>query len=226
MDKTKLETLEELSLVNKIRIGILVILHVVGIIGFSIPAYAPLFQMITPFHLIIISFVLLYDRVVLSRKFALFFGLAFTIGFWAEVIGVKTGLLFGYYQYSDVLGFKFFDVPIALGLLWAASAYAANEIANHLLKGVVLKVIVAALFLVLFDFLLEPFAIHAGLWQWNSSKIPNYNYVSWFIVGSILSIIYQNLIKTKFNVISIYFLLIQMIFFLAYQLVNGLIAFN
>ncbi|MFN0047491.1 MAG: carotenoid biosynthesis protein [Cytophagales bacterium] len=217
---------EPLNTNEKVRIGILLVLHLVGIVGYNLPTYRALFQLVTPLHLLIITIVLLSEKAVLNQGFALFFALAFLIGYGAEVFGVKSGMLFGYYQYTNVLGIKVLDVPIALGLLWAATAYAANEIANKLINGVVFKVILAASIMVLFDYTLEPFAIHAQLWQWNSVSIPNYNYVSWFMVALVLSIIYQNTVKISFNKVSPYFLLIQVAFFLLYQLVNQIITID
>ncbi len=222
----KLLQIDALHLSDKIRIGILVVLHLVGIVGYSLPEYRPLFQLVTPVHLVVISIVLLFEKSVLTKGFAIFFGLAFAIGYGAEVFGIKSGLIFGYYEYTDFLGFKLLDVPLVIGLLWASTAYASNQIAEKMFKGTILKVIIAALLMVLFDYLLEPFAVSAELWRWNLSVIPNYNYLSWFVVGLLLSIIYQNTVKSAFNRVSPYFLLIQVIFFLVYQLINGNVSFN
>jgi len=224
--KRQLLLTDQLQLSDKIRIAILVILHLVGIVGYSLPEYKPLFQLVTPIHLVLISIVLLFERSVLSKGFAIFFISAFIIGFGAEVFGVKSGLIFGYYEYTNILGFKILDVPVVIGLLWATTAYASNQIADKMFKGAVLKVIIAALLMVLFDYMIEPFAVSAELWRWNLSVIPNYNYLSWFVVGLLISIIYQNTVKSAFNNVSPYFLLVQVVFFLVYQLINGNVSFN
>ena len=43
---------------------------------------------------------------------------AFVIGLVTEIIGVNTGLLFGTYSYSSILGPKLFNVPLIIGLNW------------------------------------------------------------------------------------------------------------
>ncbi len=216
----------DLLLGEKIRIGILVVLHLVGIVGYSLPEYRPLFQLITPGHLIVITIVLLFEKSVLNQGFWTFFAVAFLLGFCVEVFGIKSGLLFGYYEYTDWLGFKLLDVPVVIGLLWASTAYACNQVAGNMFKDAFLQVIAAALLMVLFDYMIEPFAVSAELWKWNMSEIPTYNYISWFIVGIILSVIYQFCVKTSDNKVAPYFLVIQVLFFLAYQLINGNFTLN
>lgn len=223
---SKSNNTEELILSEKIRIGIIAILHLVGLIGFSIPAYKPLFQFITPYHLLIISIVLVSEKKLINKGFILFFAISFFIGYGAEVIGVKSGLLFGYYEYTNILGLKLLDVPLCLGLLWATTAYAANEIANKVIQNIALKIVIASLLMVLFDFLLEPFAIQSNLWQWKSASIPNYNYVSWFMVGLVLSTIFQNTVKILPNKVSPYFFFIQILFFIAFRMINGSLSFG
>jgi putative membrane protein len=35
-----------------------------------------------------------------------------------EVVGVKTGLIFGEYKYGSTLGIKLFEVPLIIGFNW------------------------------------------------------------------------------------------------------------
>mgnify|MGYP002787039449 FL=1 len=220
------ESTNSLGLSEKIRISILFVLHTVGLVGFSIDEYKPLFQLITPFHLIIITIVLLFEKSVLNINFLIFSLSAYLIGFFSEVFGVKSALLFGYYSYSDWLGYKFLDVPLVLGVLWVSTAYACNQLAYSMVHGTVLRIIVASLFMVMFDYTIEPFAVSANLWQWEMSVIPPYNYFSWFMVGIVLSIIYSYTVKNLSNKVSPYFIIVQVLFFLLYQLINNGISLS
>ena len=208
--------------VLNIRIAILFILHLVGLIGYCLEEYRMLFQWITPIHLILITFVLFWDNDAFTPSFWIFFSLAFLIGYGAEVFGVESGLLFGYYSYTDYLGPKLLKVPLVIGLLWAGVGYACNQVAFRLLpQSKPVAIVTAALLMVMFDYMIEPFAIHAELWVWHLSVIPAFNYLSWFIVGLLISIIYGYTIKSHNNLASPYFLISQLIFFILYQLIHN-----
>ena len=211
----------------KIRVGILIILHIVGLIGFMIPQTRELFRLIVPLHLLVISIVLFWEKSSLEVNFWVYFILSFFIGFVAEAFGVKSGLLFGYYHYSDYLFVKLIDVPIVIGILWASVSYATNQISKTLFPdSVFFAVLLNGLLMVLFDYIMEPFAVHSGLWIWEESKIPAYNYLCWFGLGLILGIIYNYTFKDRSNKVAIYFISIQILFFIFYQILNGLFSLS
>ena len=78
---------------------IILVTHLVGAIGLSVPALQPIFKDLTPFHLLLSTLLLLISQSLNVKIFRLFLVL-FSIGFFVEVIGVKTGILFGNYQYG------------------------------------------------------------------------------------------------------------------------------
>ncbi|MDX2190483.1 MAG: carotenoid biosynthesis protein [Bacteroidota bacterium] len=205
---------------SSIRIIILIVLHLVGVFGFLIDSLHPYFIQIIPYHLIFISFILFFEKSTLEPMFWLFFVFAYLIGYGAEVFGVKSGIIFGYYSYTDVLGFKIADVPVVIGLLWASVSYACNVLAIHLFpQSKVSSIICAALLMVSFDFMLEPFAVSQGLWIWQMNEVPLFNYISWFALGVIISSIFHYCIYNVKNEVAPYFLLTQFLFFIAQRLV-------
>lgn len=212
-------------MILKWKIIILLVLHIVGIVGFSISKLIPIFQNIVPFHLLVITVVLCWDS-KFTRNFFLFALISFCVGFGAEVIGINTHLLFGFYNYSPILGIQVLKTPLIIGILWFSTVYASNQIATKLFPYMQwLAIIAAALLMVLFDFMIEPFATHYNLWTWKNGIIPAYNYQSWFLVALMLSYIYQKLLKETQNEVAPYFLFIQILFFLILSFIQNINLF-
>lgn len=191
---------------------VLIVLYTVGIVGFCIPE---LKEIMLP-----ISGTILYLTtigVVLSSrdiwKNLLFLFIAFCIGFSAEVIGVKTGILFGDYSYGTNLGYKFSGVPIVIGLLWGVLAVGS---ASCVAQFPILKKqapFVAALLMLGVDYIMEPVAIASDFWSWNGAAIPIWNYICWFGIAWILQIILKRGLFLESNkVFNLVFLLITLFF--------------
>ena len=98
-------------------VTLIVLLHVVGALGTLIPLTRTLVVSLTPLNLLMSSVLLILAED--NQKKAVFFLICcFVIGFSAEVLGVKTGILFGDYQYGETLGVKLWEVPLVIGLNW------------------------------------------------------------------------------------------------------------
>src|SRR3989344_6390940 len=89
---------------------ILVVVHIAGIIGIQTD-YKDLFLMCTPFNLLLCIGLLFWNHAEYSKSLFIFSILTFLIGYFIEVVGVKTGMIFGNYSYGNTLGFKILDVP-------------------------------------------------------------------------------------------------------------------
>ena len=131
-----------------------------------------------------------------------------------EIIGVKTGIIFGDYNYGDTLGFKFFDVPLIIGLNWVIIIWGGILFSKRITKAPLGISIATASLALLFDIFLEPVAISFGYWNWQNVDVPLHNYVAWFCIAFTFSFIY-----TKFNIctdstIPIHLFFIQLVFFL------------
>lgn len=202
---------------EQIRIGLLFLLHFFGIVACVVPAFKPLFQIGTPYHLIIISIIMWYDAKVWSKTMVTALLLSFVVGIVAEAIGVNTGYLFGDYNYTEKLGFKIIGVPLLIGVTWAGMAYASNDIFYKLKAHAVVRAVLAASTMVLFDVVLEQFAILIPLWKWHSDDIPLLNYISWFGVGLLLSLYFQfNKDRIPANKTARFYLITQLLFFIVY----------
>jgi len=118
------------------------------------------------------------------------------IGTVAEAIGVQTGIIFGEYIYGSVLGPKIFDTPLMVGVMWALVMIVIWAQLPD--KFGWWRVVMASLGAVVYDLVLEHFATRFDLWQWNGS-IPLSNYIGWFLVASLIGLVYQ---KNKWSLTS------------------------
>ncbi len=206
---------------QKWKIIIFVVLHVVGFVGFVVPLLQPFFKQITPLHLLFVTMVLYWDKDVFKNKALLFFLIAGSIGFWTEWLGVNTGLLFGNYIYSGLLGPMFANVPLMLFVLWAGVSLAANQTVQYFLpKGHPLfKALWASILMVLFDLMLEQFATMVGLWTWYDGVIPVFNYISWLLVSLFINLLYQLYFRLPVQKSAVYYLASQTVFFIVVVLI-------
>ena len=191
---------------------VLIVLYTVGIVGFCIPELKETMLPISGTILYLTTIgVVLSSRDILKNLLFLF--IAFCIGFSAEVIGVKTGILFGDYSYGTNLGYKFSGVPIVIGLLWGVLAVGS---ASCVAQFPILKKqapFVAALLMLGVDYIMEPVAIASDFWSWNGAAIPIWNYICWFGIAWILQIILKRGLFLESNkVFNLVFLLITLFF--------------
>lgn len=193
--------------------AIIAIFYSVGILGMAIPYLRPYFQVLTPFHLILSTTILLTFHQEWNSRFYIFAVLAFSIGFFAEVIGVQTGLLFGDYTYGTVLGPKVLGVPLMIGVNWFLLVYSTGSWLVNYVENDFLAAGIAALLMVVLDFLIEPVAIALDFWTWHTEDIPLTNYIGWFGVAYLIQIIYRKMAFEKRNPIAPFLLLCLLAFF-------------
>ncbi|MBD3165404.1 carotenoid biosynthesis protein [bacterium] len=122
------------------------------------------------------------------KRFAIWVGIVFVGGFVAETIGVKTGQVFGSYQYGRVLHPQLFGVPVAIGFAWVLMEISSLAIAQRVLPGLMEKtptlfVPLIAVLMVVFDVLMEPAAVRLNYWTWAGDVVPWQNYFAWFVLG-------------------------------------------
>ncbi|HEY0197248.1 MAG TPA: carotenoid biosynthesis protein [Rhodanobacter sp.] len=128
-----------------------------------------------------------------GRRTALFFGLTVVISFIAEELGVRTGLVFGHYHYSDMLGLKLGHVPVLVPLGWFMMIYPSWVVAQALLHGVdvrrpfgmVALALVAAVVMTGWDMVMDPPMAAAHNWVWEDGGpyfgVPLHNYLGWML---------------------------------------------
>jgi uncharacterized membrane protein len=121
----------------------------------------------------------------------IFFAVSAVVSYMLEEIGVRTGLVFGAYHYSDLLGAKLGHVPVLIPLAWFMMIYPSWMVARAILGGLDLEKLpgitalaaVAAFVMTGWDVVMDPGMAAAGNWVWEHGGayfgVPRHNYLGW-----------------------------------------------
>ncbi|MEM7103923.1 MAG: carotenoid biosynthesis protein [Bacteroidota bacterium] len=184
---------------EKIAAGIITIVYIVGIVGILLPIH-PEFILLTPLNLAFSLYILLSFHRKWDVGFYLFAAVCMLVGFFIEVAGVKTGVIFGEYSYGQTLGPKWLDVPLMMAVNWLTLVYCTGVIGHFLTKANnVIKAAIGATLMVLLDLLIEPVAISYDFWQWAGGNIPLQNYFAWWAISFILLMVYYRFVRKQYN---------------------------
>ena len=192
--------------------------YLVGVAGFTIEPLRPLFQFLTPFGMLAATMLLLIFHEPRSLKSALVFAAVAIFGFFVELIGVNTGILFGSYEYGPTLGLKIWNTPLTIGLNWLVLIYCVASLLFPIRDNWYFP-LVGAFLMVVFDWIMEPVAVATRMWNWNSGEIPLKNYLDWFLVSGVLFLAIRIFKVEMNNRLAVWLLLMQAIFFLLLNLV-------
>jgi len=134
-------------------------------------------------------------------------------GFFIEVLGVKTKLIFGNYEYTHIMGTRFLTVPLIIGLNWSMLILSCAAIVNKIYSSTILKAATGASLMTLLDIVLEPIAFKYDYWQWDAKIIPLQNYVAWWMVSFIMLLAIFKFLKAPENKMGIWVFSVQLLFF-------------
>jgi putative membrane protein len=189
----------------------LILVYVSGSIGFVVNP--PFFSPFTPYTLLLTCFVFLIHSPLADKKFVIaFFSIAF-LGFIIEVIGVKTGLIFGKYSYGNGLGIKLLDVPLIISINWAMLICAGIRIVSSIFANKIKVLVVAALLVTGIDLLIEQVAPKLNFWQFEGGLPGIHNYLGWIGVAFFISYFFYPTIIKGNRTVSLLILILQIIFF-------------
>lgn len=198
----------------------IVIIYVVGIIGTLL---APqLFQPLTAPNLILTTFILLIFGDVKNRNFWIFTGFIFLAGLFIEILGVKTGKIFGVYYYGEALGLKFAEVPLTIGLNWIFLSLSSLSISQSITKNKIASSFIGAILMVFLDSLIEPLCSKLDYWYWQNDLIPIQNFIAWFIISFVFNYIGSQIKFNKYNSMAMIIFVLQIAFFICLHLANFL----
>ncbi|MDP5172072.1 MAG: carotenoid biosynthesis protein [Bacteroidia bacterium] len=203
-----------------IAVLILVIFHQVGLVGLHLSSTKDVFIQLVPMNLLLSALLLS----IFHQKWSISFGIVIFVIFWAgyliELVGVKTGLIFGVYQYGTALGPKIAGVPPMIGLNWLLLTYSTGVIARKAFRPLWARILFACVLMVLLDLLIEPMAIRFDFWHWDSGEIPLQNFVAWFLTAALMQTGFQTLDQDIKNPLAYPFYLVQIGFFAVFFLVE------
>lgn len=176
---------------HKKIIGILIIFYAVGVFGLTFPPTRSYFEILTPYTLLMnLALLMLYHKPWNAKHTAVFIFVALA-GFLTEAAGVATGLVFGNYQYGQVLGAGIAETPLIIGVNWLMLIYFVHAITQMTKLNRWLQIPAGALLMVIYDLILEPVAIRMNMWSWAGGDIPLQNYAAWFIISLIFLTIFH-----------------------------------
>jgi bisanhydrobacterioruberin hydratase len=216
---------------TQIATALAIFFHAIGFVGmFFNQAF---FVATTPLNLLLMFGLLLYAQQKINLSLIIFFIVCFAVGMYVEIVGTSTGMLFGNYSYSQKLGPSIKNVPLIIGINWCIIMYCCGIAVHMLLQKLSQKIELSsgskpstlvqtfsiisdgAMLAVIFDWIMEPAAIKLGYWQWHGDgEIPTYNYLTWFIVSTVLLSLFALLKFEKKNIFAVNLLLIMSMFFL------------
>lgn len=198
---------------NKILIGIIILFHLVGSVGLAIPSTKAYFLSLSSYNLLLSFLVVLIAPGLKRLRFYLFVLFVFLIGYGVEWIGVHTHFLFGNYSYGKNLGFKLSGIPLIIGINWVVLILVTQSISLKFLNHNIFTPVLAAIFMVGLDFLIEPVAIKSDYWSWFENHIPVFNYVCWFFISLIIHFIYRKIRLTEQNTVYNCIYIVLVVFF-------------
>jgi bisanhydrobacterioruberin hydratase len=201
-------------LISNKEIVFLYIIFFVGIIGHLTAQLRDLMLLLTPATLLLTGLIVLFFAYKTSaNKFLLWVALTYVFTFILEVVGVKTGVIFGEYNYGPTLGVKLLAVPLIIGFNWVLVILGSISISRLITQNFFLSALITALIALIFDLILEPVAIRLNYWTWNDGIIPIKNYVTWFLIALISALAFSYFKVDVRSKISLHYLLVQFLFF-------------
>jgi len=191
------------------------VVYAVGIIGHLYTPTREYMLMLTPYTLLLTGGIVLSKVLPHNISLVKWIVIVYIVTFALEVFGVKTGLLFGSYEYGDVLGPKLFETPLIIGFNWVLVILGGVLLSSKFISNNFLIVLFTPLLTVLFDFFLEPVAIKLNYWIWFRGEIPLQNYLAWYAI-SLLAVFFfmQSKVEVR-STIPIHYFAIQTLFFLS-----------
>ncbi|PBQ30986.1 hypothetical protein CNR22_04110 [Sphingobacteriaceae bacterium] len=165
----------------------LILVYVSGAIGILFrPSF---FLPFTPYTLCLTTLVFLIFQPLRKKSYVFSFIAITVVGFLLEVVGVKSGLVFGHYFYGSNLGYKVLAVPLVISLNWAVLLSGGLLLARSCTANTKLVPLISAFFVTAIDYLIEQVAAPMDWWYFDRGVAGSHNYIAWFLItlsGSVL----------------------------------------
>ncbi len=199
---------------HRLVIILLAVYYAVGVAGMVWIESKPLFIRLIPLSLMLSIITLAFFHEKYTWRFVIAILAIYAFGYFVEVLGVNTGLIFGRYHYGASLGLKVMGTPLIIGVNWAILIYSSVVLAEQLRVPPLARIFIAPLLMVSYDVFLEPVAVRSDMWWWETSQIPLQNYLAWFIVSLILTYWLRLNVNSIKNKIAPALFIIQFAFFM------------
>lgn len=164
-------------------------------------------------------------------RWALFAISVIVSAFFLEWFGVHSGRVFGLYAYGRVLQPQWWGVPVVIGFAWLTMilssagvmewmVYRLERAAPAILRSPGVQVLLIALLMVLFDWIMEPAAVRLDYWRWLEAEIPLQNYFAWFVFSLLYAAaaLRLGLLKNGWPALARHVWIAQILYFLLVRL--------
>jgi uncharacterized membrane protein len=145
------------------------------------------------------------------RGILVFFVICIFVGNVAENIGVRTGLPFGHYFFTDVMGPKLLVVPILLGGAYIGMGYVSWTLSRLILgqaespisaSSVFTVPLIASFLMVAWDLAMDSIwstVLHAWIWQQGGAYfgVPLSNFLGWFLTNFAIFLAFALCLKRR-----------------------------
>ena len=154
----------------------------------------------------------------------IFLTITFIVSLLLEIIGSKTGYVFGgkyHYNNDNTPGFILFGIPILIPIAWFGIIYMSINFCNYITNVRFpfedsinhFFIILTAIFVMLLDLVLDPLAVDEKRWNWELPGIyygiPILNFLGWLLVPLLILLIFQHCSYSVIKIISSYSVLFQ-----------------
>ncbi len=197
---------------------VLVVFYAVGLLGiiFKPEFFLPL----SPLNLLLNFTLMLLLQKEVNADFWRYLIFVVAGGIGVELMGVKTGAIFGAYHYGDALGWKLNTVPFIIGINWFILSWTTVVVAERFSTNMYVRSLIGAALMTLLDVLIEQVCQQLDFWYWDLGAAPLRNYVAWFVISFFFQLMGQQLRLHRQNPLAISVLILQFVFFLVLNLMN------
>jgi uncharacterized membrane protein len=155
-------------------------------------------------------------RIYRSRGILVFATLCLGVGTFFESVSLRTGFPFGHYWFTNLMGPKFFDLPILLALAYVGMGYLSWVLSLVILgcqneplsgKKIVLLPLAASFVMTAWDLSMDPVWAdidHAWVWRDGGSYygVPTSNFFGWFLTVYIFYQLFALYLRNRVSIPS------------------------
>jgi uncharacterized membrane protein len=192
---------------------LLIAVHIIWIVGYSLPETTDLFKALSPLLFAISAIVLFSFHKQFNKSFFRFIGVSLFIIIILAVILSQTGFIYHSFAFGPAIGIQILGVPLIYPLFWINIVYSTGSITRKLQVIRFMKVVIAALMVLIIDLTIEPVAAKLEFWQWQNPGIPFLEYIITTSVSFILLMIFHLSRFRKTNVMAPVYYITALLFF-------------
>ncbi|MFZ9192751.1 MAG: carotenoid biosynthesis protein [Ilumatobacteraceae bacterium] len=129
-------------------------------------------------------------------------GVVMTVSLAIEVIGSRSGVPFGDYDYGAALQPKVFGVPLLVAVAWAMITLVVHGMFTKSSLSAFGQVVIGAAAITAWDVFLDPQMVGEGYWSWSQPGpafrgIPLVNYGGWFVTAIVMLLLVRLILQAN-----------------------------